>query len=68
MLGEVTRHMLPHLPGVPGLLVNRPLTFFIVILHFSRTDFLPDQKLSEGLQDLLRGYDLRIRPNYSGIT
>ncbi|CAH3140203.1 unnamed protein product [Porites lobata] len=32
----------------------------------SRTDFLPDQKLSEGLQDLLRGYDPRIRPNYSG--
>ena len=24
MLGEVTRHMLPHLPGVPHLHVNRP--------------------------------------------
>ena len=44
------------------------LILLIVILHFSRTDFLPDQKLSEGLQDLLRGYDPRIRPNYSGIT
>ena len=26
MLGGVTRHMLPHLPGVPHLHVNRPLT------------------------------------------
>ena len=25
MLGGVTRHMLPHLPGVPHLHVNRPL-------------------------------------------
>ena len=25
MLGEVTCHMLPHLPGVPHLHVNRPL-------------------------------------------
>ena len=24
MLGEVTRHMLPHLPGIPHLHVNRP--------------------------------------------
>ena len=44
------------------------LILLIVILHFSRTDFSPDQKLSEGLQDLLRGYDPRISPNYSGIT
>ena len=26
MIGGVTRHMLPHLPGVPHLHVNRPLT------------------------------------------
>ena len=25
MLGGMTRHMLPHLPGVPHLHVNRPL-------------------------------------------
>ena len=25
MFGGVTRHMLPHLPGVPHLHVNRPL-------------------------------------------
>ena len=25
MIGEVTRHMLPHLSGVPHLHVNRPL-------------------------------------------
>ena len=25
MLGGVTRHMLPHLPGIPHLHVNRPL-------------------------------------------
>ena len=25
MIGGVTRHMLPHLPGVPQLHVNRPL-------------------------------------------
>ena len=25
MLGGVTRHMSPHLPGVPNLQVNRPL-------------------------------------------
>ena len=25
MLGGVTRHILPHLPGVPYLHVNRPL-------------------------------------------
>ena len=30
MIGGVTRHVLPHLPGVPHLLVNRPL-----VLHFS---------------------------------
>ena len=28
MLGGVTLHMLPHLPGVPHLHVNRPLTSF----------------------------------------
>ncbi|XP_073235641.1 gamma-aminobutyric acid receptor subunit beta-like isoform X1 [Porites lutea] len=31
-----------------------------------RSEILADQKLSEGLQDLLRGSDPRIRPNYSG--
>ena len=25
MIGGVTRHMLPHLPGVPHIHVNRPL-------------------------------------------
>ena len=25
MIGGVTRHILPHLPGVPHLHVNRPL-------------------------------------------
>ena len=29
MLGGVTRHMLPHLPGVPHLHVNRPLNTMI---------------------------------------
>ena len=27
MIGGVTRHMLPHLPGVPHLHVNRPLVY-----------------------------------------
>ena len=27
MIGGVTRHMLPHLPGVPHLHVNRPLIY-----------------------------------------
>ena len=30
MLGGVTRHMLPHLPGVPRLHVNRPLVWLLV--------------------------------------
>ena len=34
MLGEVTRHMLPHLPGVPHLHVNRPLKG-VLTLHFN---------------------------------
>ena len=34
MIGGVTRHMLPHLSGVPCLHVNRPLTycFFAVLV------------------------------------
>ena len=27
MIGEVTRYMLPHLPGFPSLHVNRPINF-----------------------------------------
>ena len=27
MIGGVNRHMLPHLPGVPHLHVNRPLVY-----------------------------------------
>ena len=30
MLGGVTRHILPHLPGVPHLIVNRPLLLMLV--------------------------------------
>ena len=30
MLGGVTRHMLPHLPEVPHLHVNRPLVWLLV--------------------------------------
>ena len=36
MLGEVTRHMLPHLPGVPHLHVNRPLVLQNVQLNKTR--------------------------------
>ena len=34
MIGRVTRHMLPHLPGVPHLHVNRPLKG-VLTLHFN---------------------------------
>ena len=34
MIGSVTHHMLPHLPGVPHLHVNRPLgTIRVHLLH-----------------------------------
>jgi len=32
MLGGVTRHMVPHLPGVPHLHVNGPLNKFSPVL------------------------------------
>ena len=34
MLGGVSRHMLPHLPGIPHLHVNRPL----IPIHITRND------------------------------
>ena len=46
MLGGVTRHMLPHLPGVPYVHVNRPCVMGILlfsgnsVLKVARTHFL----------------------------
>ena len=54
MIGGVTRHMLPNLPGVPHLHVNRRLDPVYTGMDKSSTDeFLPVQpvytRVSQGL-------------------
>ena len=34
MIGGVTRHILPHVPGVPHLHVNRPLNARLILSNF----------------------------------
>ena len=44
MIGGVTRHLLPNLPGVPHLHVNRPLDpVYTGMDKFSTDEFLPVQ-------------------------
>ena len=49
MIGGVTRHMLPHLSGVPHLHVNRPLVvcFFFVLVFVMHDDLCNKQRLLE---------------------
>ena len=37
MINGVTRHMLPHLSGVPHLHVNRPLEYYHINQDFNET-------------------------------
>ena len=49
MIGGVTRHMLPHLSGVPHLHVNGPLVvcFFFVLVFVMHDDLCNKQRLLE---------------------
>ena len=40
MIGGVTRHMLPHLPGVPNLHENRPYYFISTISIRKQKSFI----------------------------
>ena len=49
MIGGMTRHMLPHLSGVPHLHVNGPLVvcFFFVLVFVMHDDLCNKQRLLE---------------------